>query len=239
MAETDSKQCDLCQGEQFAEVSRRDRRGRDLETVICTRCGLVAHRVIPSEEVLTRYYADEYRRDYHGEREPSPRRVMRAWKNGERIARLLLPRLRGDEQVFEVGAGLGCTVKVFERQGFDASGIDVGHDFLAFSQDKLHARVLPGSLFEQPAASQHDVVLLVHVIEHFRSPRAALTDIHRLLRRDGLLYVECPNFAGPCATWNRMFHFAHIHNFTPANLSLIPATLQTISPIGQNVTPSP
>jgi hypothetical protein len=46
-----------------------------------------------------------------------------------------------------------------------------------------------------------------------------LAHIYSLLRPEGLLYVECPNFAGPCATWNRMFHFAHIHNFTPGTLA--------------------
>lgn len=216
-----AKKCDLCQGEQFVEISRRDRRGNELSTVICQHCGLVAHGQIPSEAELSRYYASEYRRDYHNESQPSPRRVMRAWKNGERIARLLRPQLHGGEQVFEVGAGLGCTVKVFEQLGFQATGIDVGQDFLDFSQNRLRAKVSLGSLFEQPAAPRHDVVLLVHVIEHFRSPRAALTHIHSLLKPNGLLYVECPNFAGPWATWRRMFHYAHIHNFTPATLALL------------------
>ncbi|MGE0606492.1 MAG: class I SAM-dependent methyltransferase [Pirellulales bacterium] len=223
MTNAPPKQCDLCQGQQFQEISRRDRRGHELASVICTACGLVAHRDIPSEDELSRYYADEYRRDYHGESRPSARRVMRAWKNGERIHRLLRPHLQGHEQVFEIGAGLGCTVKVFQRQGFAASGIDVGQDFLGFSRDELRANVSLGSLFEQPADRKHDCILLVHVIEHFRSPRAALEKMHTLLRPDGLLYVECPNFVGPCATWPRMFHTAHIHNFSPATLALLAA----------------
>jgi hypothetical protein len=49
----------------------------------------------------------------------------------------------------------------------------------------------------------------------------ALKHLHEMLRPDGLLYVECPNLAGPFATRSRLFHFAHIYNFTPATLTAL------------------
>ena len=59
---------------------------------------------------------------------------------------------------------------------------------------------------------------LVHVIEHFNSPVSALRAIHALVRPGGRLYVECPNLAAPFAACNRLFHFAHVYNFTPWTL---------------------
>ena len=76
-------------------------------------------------------------------------------------------------------------------------------------------------LFNLPPVPRHDLVLLVHVIEHFRSPREAMEHIHKLIRPDGMLYVECPNVGAPFATRGRLFHFAHIHNFTPATLQMM------------------
>ncbi|MDX8395787.1 MAG: hypothetical protein R8K22_05160, partial [Mariprofundaceae bacterium] len=35
---------------------------------------------------------------------------------------------------------------------------------------------------------------------------------------DGLLYIERPNIGAPFATFGRLFHFAHIYNFTPDTL---------------------
>ena len=32
------------------------------------------------------------------------------------------------------------------------------------------------------------------------------------------MYVECPNLAAPFATCKRLFHFAHVYNFTPWTL---------------------
>ncbi|MCI0376664.1 MAG: class I SAM-dependent methyltransferase [Gemmataceae bacterium] len=63
-----------------------------------------------------------------------------------------------------------------------------------------------------------DLVLLIHVIEHFRSPRQALEVILRMLRPGGKLYLECPSLAVAHTDRAEMFHFAHIHTFTPSTL---------------------
>jgi SAM-dependent methyltransferase len=181
----------------------------------------VCHKDIPSDQQLDHYYATEYRQDYHGEMTPSPRRVLRAWRNGQRIASQLNTVTRPGASVFEVGAGIGCTVKAFELAGCRASGIDPGVGFAQFARTKLRADVQVARLFDLPAEPKHDLILLVHVIEHFNSPRRALEHIWRLLRPGGRLYVECPNLAAPFARRSRLFHFAHIHNFTPNTLAMM------------------
>ena len=216
-----AKRCDLCDGTRFDLIGERDRRGDVLHTAICLRCGLVCHMTVPSDAELAEFYRRDYRREYHGETTPSPRRVMRAWKNAERIYRQLAPHVEPADTVFEVGAGIGCNVKAFELHGHDASGIDPNLGFQAFSAECLQARVACGDLFDVAAGRQYDLVLLVHVIEHFRSPRRALERIHGLLRQGGQLYVECPNLTAPFARPGQMFHFAHVHNFTPASLRMM------------------
>ncbi len=176
------------------------------------------HLPVPSEAEVAEYYATRYRQDYHGERQPSPRRVMRAWKNGERIHAQLKPWLKPGMSVFEIGAGIGCTVKVFETHGLDARGIEPNSDFNRYSRDRIHTRIDNTNLYDLADAGSPDLILLVHVIEHFSSPRRALTHIHSLLADDGLFYVECPNLTGPFATFARMFHYAHIYNFSHQTL---------------------
>jgi len=215
------KRCDLCDAARFDLVAERDREGEVLHTGICLRCGLVCHMAIPSEAELAEFYAVDYRSQYHGELTPSPRRVMRAWKNAERIYRQLAPHISPSDKVFEVGAGIGCNVKVFELQGHDASGIEPNLGFQAFSVDQLRARVTRGDLFNLDEEARYDLVLLVHVIEHFRSPRRALERIYGLLQPGGKLYVECPNLAAPFARPGRLFHYAHVHNFTPWTLEMM------------------
>ena len=215
--------CDLCGGGLFEEIAQLDRRGNPLATVICVGCGLIAHRSIPSEAELAHYYAKKYRSDYHGEITPSPHRVIRAWRTGRQILTRLQPHLHRNDRVFEVGAGIGCNVKVFDLAGHDASGIEPGEGFHAFSRDQLCTRIEKINLADVPRRPAYDVVLLIHVIEHFRSPRTALAHIHSILKAGGRLYVECPNVAAPHAAPGKLFHMAHIHNFTPQTLVMMAA----------------
>lgn len=215
------KLCDLCDGAVFERVADLDRKGQPLPTVVCKRCGLIAHEHVPSDHELEAFYQSQYREDYHGETRPSERRIMRAWRNGRRIYRQLADYVVEGDEVFEVGAGIGCTVKQFERHGCHASGIEPHAGFQSYAAETLGARVSQASLFNLPPRPCHDVVLLVHVIEHFRSPRAALTHLHQIIRPGGLLYVECPNVGAPFAMRDKLFHFAHIHNFTPRTLEMM------------------
>jgi SAM-dependent methyltransferase len=213
--------CDLCGGLDFELIGRSDRRGRPLDTCVCRRCGLVSHAELPSHERLAEFYRDQYRLDYHGESWPSPRRVLRAWNTGGRLVARLLSYVGPADRVLEIGAGLGATVKQFELAGREAAGIEPHGAFGRYSRECLRADVRAGSLFDLPADETWDFVLLVHVIEHFRSPREALERIRGLLRPGGRLYIECPNLAAPFAPPGRCFHFAHVHNFTPATLAML------------------
>lgn len=213
--------CDLCGADEVQRVSSRDRRGRDLRTVVCTCCGLISHESIPSDEELAEYYAHEYRHDYHGERQPSAKRVLRAWNVGQTIYRRVESYLQPGDRVFEIGAGLGCTVKAFELKGFEASGIEPGVDFQGFSRQTLHVDIENARLDDLPPVPTYDFVLLIHVIEHFNHPSQALRRIWGLLRTGGRLYVECPNVYAPHAAPSRLFHYAHVYNFTPWTLRMM------------------
>lgn len=215
------KHCDLCDGTDFEIVCRKDRRGNPLDTAVCKACGLVCHLHIPTEAELAEYYANNYRQDYHRETTPSNRRIMRAWEKAGRIFRKLSPLLAADARVFEVGAGIGCSVKKFALAGFDASGIEPGEGFQQYSREHLRARISGESLYDLEPVAQYDAIILSHVIEHFRSPRKALQHIHKLLKPEGLLFIECPNLAGAFARGHRRFHYAHIHNFTPSTLDML------------------
>lgn len=213
--------CHLCGGGELETLARRDRHGGPLETVVCRRCGLVSHAELPSEAGIQQYYARYYRREYNKESVPSAYRVVREWRRAGKLLRQLTPFLSPGASVFEVGSGIGCAVKQFELAGHRAAGIEPGEGFQRYSRQQLRADVRLGTLQDLVCRPAHDLVLLVHVLEHLRSPREALERIHGVLRPGGLLYVEVPNFGLPHAAPRRIFHFAHIYNFTDRTLTAL------------------
>lgn len=213
--------CDLCGCKRFELLCDFDRRGEKLTTVICWRCGLVQHGVIPTDDELAQYYEQEYRSDYNGEETPSAKRVVREWKRGRERFELVRPFLNSDDRVFEIGSGIGCNLKHFELAGHEAAGIEPGAGFAAFSRTRMHCDVRQGIWQDEPPVPTYDLVLLIHVLEHLNSPTRALRHIHDMLRPGGRLYIEVPNLAAPHAAPKRLFHYAHIYNFTPWTLSML------------------
>jgi len=211
--------CDLCGEVDFETVGERDRKGNEFRTVVCKTCGLVSHASIPSDQELADYYRRQYRKEYHDEYTPSAYRFLREWKRGRRRFELLQPFLDSSERVFEIGSGIGCNLKPFELAGFNVAGIEPGEGFRKFAREKLRLQVDGYVLAEVPREPRHDLVLLIHVLEHFSSPTAALRHIHSILNPGGRLYVEVPNLGAPHAAPGKLFHFAHIYNFTPTSLS--------------------
>ncbi|MCA9216564.1 MAG: class I SAM-dependent methyltransferase [Planctomycetales bacterium] len=206
---------------EFEVVAKYDRKRNLMPTVVCCNCGLVSHEHLPTEEELDKYYSIQYRSDYHGEFVPSPHRVVRAWEVGQCLLQMLQRHLKPNAAVFEVGAGIGCTVKSFAKAGYSASGIEPGAGFCRYAIEEIGADVAMQRLADVPAEPLYDFVLLVHVIEHFGSPRASIAQIRKLLRPGGQLYVECPNVGAPHAAPAKLFHFAHVHNFTPQSVQMI------------------
>ena len=228
--------CTLCDESDFETLASKDRLGQPLETVVCRYCGMVSHAELPSEEALSRYYSDRYRNDYNGESTPSAYRVVREWRRASTLVRHVGPFMPRGGSVFEVGSGIGCAVKQFELAGFRSAGIEPGRDFQRFSRGQLQANVELGLLEDVPRCSSHDLVLLVHVLEHVRHPKQALEHIHAMLRPNGMLYIEVPNFGLPHAAPGRIFHFAHIYNFTQFTLTAMAGAVG-FEPIDVQTTP--
>ncbi len=215
--------CDLCGRSEFRLLAEQDRRKAALATVICQCCGLVAHGRIPTDAELADYYRRQYRFDYHGEYIPSPHRVVREWNRGRELLQLLRPFVSASDQLVEIGCGIGCTVSQFQRAGFLASGVEPGDGFRRFAVEKLGIAVQGGVLADLPRRPMADMIMLVHVLEHLRSPSEALAHIRALLCRGGRCYIEVPNAGAPHAAPGKMFHFAHIYNFTQDTLSMLAA----------------
>ncbi len=215
--------CDLCGRSEFRLLAKTDRRGAALTTVVCQVCGLVAHANIPTEAELAEYYRRQYRFDYHGEYVPSPHRVVREWNRGRELLRLLRPFVSPRDQIVEIGCGIGCTVSNFLRAGYNASGVEPGDGFRHYAIEKLGITAHGGVLANLPREPMADMIMLVHVLEHLRSPDDALAHIRTLLKHRGRCYIEVPNAGAPHAAPGKMFHFAHIYNFTPDTLSMLAA----------------
>ncbi len=102
----------------------------------------------------------------------------------------------------------GDDTNVFGVEPNDAYRNFAIETFKKIPDDK--AGKLYSSLAKVPKSPKFDLVIMSHVLEHIADPRKALKQMHNLLRKDGMMLLEVPNFFGGPSD---PMMFPHIHVF--------------------------
>lgn len=111
----------------------------------------------------------------------------------------LKQKKRNNRKVLDVGMGFGFDLIRKYREGYDCYGIDfdkkrVDKTMKMFQEHGMQAVLKVGSATKIPFGSNFfDEVICSHVIEHVKDDRKCLDEIHRVLRRGGLLHLRVPN----------------------------------------------
>ena len=118
-------------------------------------------------------------------------------RTAETCAAFLLPRLRPDSVVLDVGCGPGTITAGLARRASRVVGLDMSADMVAEARrhaadcglDKTSFEV--GSVYELPwDDGSFDVVYAHQVLQHLSDPVRALREARRVLRPGGLVAVR-------------------------------------------------
>jgi SAM-dependent methyltransferase len=115
----------------------------------------------------------------------------------------LLPSLDG-LRLLDAGCGGGEYVKALLARGADVRGLELAEDKLEAVRrlpPEIGGRIHAGDLEAAPFASScFDAVLANEMLEHVPDDRAALREVHRILRPGGHLVVFSPSRLHPFET---------------------------------------
>jgi len=180
--------------------------GRELfgrpELYECSACGMVQVEPGPSADALDAYYRADYRKHkLYGSDVADTSRFpldnLFYYNRGRSIAELVAPHVTvAAPRVLDIGAGYGHILHAFgerypeaERLAIEYSDACVRHleGIGVTVENRAVEEVLPA------LEGRFDVVVLSHVLEHLREPRAVLELIRRSLVPGGVFYVEVPN----------------------------------------------
>ncbi len=138
----------------------------------------------------------------------------------------------------DVGCGRGEIVKAADNIGWEAKGCDISDQYIDYARNKHKVDAYAGTIEELKfAENSFDFISLVEVIEHLYNPLETISELHRIMKKDGILYLSTPNeesvyqsfgnlyykFRGKnwvvnlCPTWN----LYHIIGFSPRSLKYL------------------
>jgi SAM-dependent methyltransferase len=125
----------------------------------------------------------------------------------------------------EIGCGSGAFLGILKYHGWNVVGVELSATAAAVAKDRLGVNVFVGEVQDAPFPSDSfDYVHMSHVIEHVADPLVTLRAVRRLLKPDGVVYIETPNIKSfACKRLGRYW----IAWDTPRHLCLFtPETLQ-------------
>jgi SAM-dependent methyltransferase len=142
--------------------------------------------------------ADRYRRldafleKLRGDIYPEPPSGMHTQISREMFAELckLHPQQPG-AKVLDVGCGQGVALEIFRDAGLDPLGITLGADAEVCRAKGLNVREMDFAFLDFPDES-FDLAWCRHAIEHSVFPFFTLSELHRILKPGGVLYLEVP-----------------------------------------------
>jgi SAM-dependent methyltransferase len=191
----------------------------------CRECGFIYVNPRPPEESIDELYRD---RDADGviafyERMATPS-VLASY---QRKLEYLEKRLPGQGRLLDFGCAAAFVVEAAAERGWDAHGVDLGDWVLKAAAKRGVRNIHIGHLADLSFPDGHfDAIYAAQILEHVPSPPDVLAELRRLLRPDGLLYVDVPN--------NRTLSILlglddfelnlpphHLNYFTPATLRLL------------------
>jgi ubiquinone/menaquinone biosynthesis C-methylase UbiE len=155
--------------------------------VKCKTCGLVFTHPQPDKGSIEEHYQEDYYKEWL---EKQMKRRIPMWK--KRLKELLKYKKNG--RLLDVGFGSGTFLRLAKENGFEVNGTEISEYACRYVKDHYGIDVFRGDLEEARFPSDNfDVVTLWHALEHLPDPRSTLEEIHRILKKDGLLVVAVPN----------------------------------------------
>jgi len=181
--------------------------------VRCRGCGLAFVSPLPAREELAGLYDEPYfttgaypgnvhtgGMEGHADVLASPRLRRRAREEHrgtlrqiEAVWRAQRPR-EAPPRLLDVGCGAGFLLDAAREWGWAVQGVELSPFAAERAQRDLGLPVVQGELAEAQFPEGHfDIVVMRELLEHVPDPLALLKEARRVLREDGVLFVQVPN----------------------------------------------
>lgn len=125
--------------------------------------------------------------------------------------------------VLDIGCSNGVFLDLFKETGWETWGVEPSGS-ADVAKRKRHKIIK--NYFEKAnlPKNYYDLVIMNHTLEHMENPSEVLSKIHKLLKPEGILFVDVPNAGGLGArilgkNWPYLLPEEHKHQFTRQSLT--------------------
>lgn len=232
--------CLICGSQETKEIFRNyqdkhfekieNLRGRPSIVVMCKKCGLIYHNPRLDQKEISLIYSKLYRpqspsSDYLKDKMASFK-VRADWLESHLKDKIVTSKRR----ILDVGCAEGSSLYVFEKQGWEAFGVEPSKSFSEYGRKEWHLNILTGFFSENSFNElKFDVLSLIRVLEHIYDPIELLQVAKNKLTSKGTLFIEVPNLMQPRNNLKKHFFNSttlYIFSISTLNYLLTKANLE-------------
>jgi len=185
--------CALCGKDEFKKTLTCD----DFYFVRCNFCGLVQRNPQPDKNEIIARYSVQFGNDY----------LSYELTNEKAFLNLQLLALKdvnfnfnapkyGETSVLDIGCATGALLSHLREHGWRVTGVEISPG-AEYARNERNLDVRSSPLEENNfKENSFDVILASHLIEHLNDPRSFLSEVHRILKKNGHFYVTTPDISG-------------------------------------------
>lgn len=209
--------CPVCEGDSFENLFKKNNE----QFVKCNGCDLVLINPRPLFSRVLDTYDDNYSQIYANKASKKLKRIKR-W-----VGRVI--KLRGNNgNWLDIGCSVGFVAKVADESGFDAYGVDVQDWGIQYGKTRLGLQHLSCGQLEDQKYNDNffNVISMYDVIEHVPDLDTFLSEIKRILARDGIIDIITPDIGHwrtpkKLSAWNEIKPSEHLYYFNKTTLSML------------------
>lgn len=211
--------CKVCSSNNHKKIGEIKNIWKEYKDVYqCDECSLYFINS-PTDEEINSLYKNEYHNNIKNKLFETAKSKMRYARSLSQFNFIKQTIDLKDKDICEIGAFDGLLLSLFKKNNNNVFGYELNDDARVYAQKKYNIDLKENFL---ESKSKYDIIILSHVIEHFKEPKEILIKIKSMLKKEGFIYIEVPNSPMPeeCSyeMLMRYLNTEHIVNFTMDNL---------------------
>lgn len=194
--------------------------------VKCKNCGLIFVNPRLTEKSLANLYQKEYFSYYADTSSEAHKKRQETFKTEITDLEMLAEKLKLGKKILDIGCGGGFFLASL-NDSWEKHGNEVNPAAVKYGEETFGFNIVQGHLREANFPDEtFNVVKIRGAIEHLLDPTSELREIHRILRKGGLIAVNTPNIGSICGRiYKEKFRMVcptyHIYYFSTKTLSLM------------------
>jgi 2-polyprenyl-3-methyl-5-hydroxy-6-metoxy-1,4-benzoquinol methylase len=122
-------------------------------------------------------------------------------------------------KILDIGCGTGELLNYFKNNKWEVSGVEPNDTARAFANKKFNIDISKEEALEVLPPNNFDVISMWHVLEHVSDLHNRLSQISKLLKKEGTIFIALPNLNSPDSKkykeyWSAIDVPRHLYHFT-------------------------